>query len=467
MATQQSRIYARGTIITINKDRHIITDAALLVRGDRIAAIGKATDLVPAHPDSVVVDCSGKVIIPGLVDTHVHTAQSLLRGCADDLSLIDWLCERVWVMQGNFTHDDGYAAARLTISEMLKSGTTTFLECMLADRYGFDGVARAVQESGIRACLGKIVMDIPTYATKGAFSMHPGLVENRETSLLGTLKMHEKWHGAADGRIHVWFGARTPGGVSLGLYKEMTQLAAEKGIRITMHCAEVEADKTYFREQHDQSPMEFCHAVGLLGPSTVLAHMVWLESKDIKMLAETGTHVAHCPNSNSKLASGFAKVPEMLESGVNVGLGCDGAPCNNTYDLIREMRAAATIHKAVRLDPTIMPAETVLEMATINGAKALGLETEIGSLEVGKKADFVIMELDKLYTTPNFNPVSTIVYCCSGADVVTVVVDGKEVVSDRKLVNWDEQEVIREGAEKAKALAERAGIDVRPKWPVI
>ncbi|OZJ06623.1 hypothetical protein BZG36_00375 [Bifiguratus adelaidae] len=241
-------LYINGDIITMNAERHIIANGALLVRDNRIADIGKTSALVKAYPSEPTTDLGGKLVIPGLIDTHVHLAQSLLRGCADDKSLITWLCERVWVLQGCFEGDDGYAAARLCIAEMMKSGTTTFLEAMCADRYNFDRVAQAVEESGIRACIGKIVMDVGTYATQSPFSMHPGLIETREQSLLGTLAAREKWHGKANDRIHVWFGSRTPGGVSVQLFKEMTQLSRERGIRITMHCAEVEADKQYFRQ---------------------------------------------------------------------------------------------------------------------------------------------------------------------------------------------------------------------------
>jgi len=205
-------LYTQATIITVNDNRDIIEDGAILVRKDRIAAIGKTQDLTPQYPDEPITDLEGRIIIPGLVNTHMHTAQTLLRGAADDLELVSWLCERIWPLQGNFTPEDGYAAARLSITEMLKSGTTTFLESMFADRYGFDGLCRAVEESGIRGCLGKIVMDVGTYASDPKWSMHPGLVENREMSLLGAVGMHEKWDGKADGRIKVWFGARTPGG---------------------------------------------------------------------------------------------------------------------------------------------------------------------------------------------------------------------------------------------------------------
>jgi cytosine/adenosine deaminase-related metal-dependent hydrolase len=408
----------------------------------------------------------GKLIIPGLIDTHVHVAQALIRGCADDMALIQWLCERVWVLQGNFTEDDGYVSARLCIAEMLKSGTTTFLESMLAHRYGFDGIARAVDESGIRACLAGIVMDIGTYATQSS-SMHPGLVENREMSLLGVLDMHSKWNGAADERIHVWFGPRTPGGVTPELYREMSDLARQRDMGITMHLAEVEADKIFLNEKYGLSPVYFAESVGLLGPKTVLVHMVWLTQQDIDLLAATRTNVSHNPASNSKLASGVCKVPQMLASGVNVALGCDGGPSNNDYDLIREMKLAAILHKAVTNDPLIVPAETVLEMATINGARALGLEHEIGSLEVGKKADLVVIDFHRLHTTPSINPVSTLVYAATGGEVDIVVVDGQVVVEQGTLLTMDEEEVMEQARQHANQLYRRAGIEIRPRWPVL
>src|SRR6266705_2425016 len=384
-------LFKNAIIVTMNATRDIISDGAIAIKGNRIVSVDKTAALLPMYGDDEVIDVQGKLIIPGLIDTHVHLAQALIRGCADDMALIQWLCECVWVLQGNFTEDDGYVSARLCIAEMLKSGTTTFLESMLAHRYGFNGIAQAVEESGIRACLAGIVMDIGTYATQ-ANAMHPGLIESRETSLLGVLDMHSKWEGAAADRIHVWFGPRTPGGVSGELYREMSELAHLRDMGITMHLAEVEADKTFLKEKYDLSPVYYAESVGLLGPRTVLVHMVWLTSEDIDKLAATGTHVSHNPSSNSKLASGVCKVPQMLASGVNVALGCDGGPSNNDYDMIREMKLVAIIHKAVSLDPLIVPAETVLEMATINGSRALGLEHEIGSLEVGKKADLVVVD---------------------------------------------------------------------------
>jgi cytosine/adenosine deaminase-related metal-dependent hydrolase len=459
-------LFTNATIITMNPTRDIITGGAIAIKDNRIAAVGKTDALLRQYSGDQVIDVKGKLIIPGLIDTHVHLAQALIRGCADDMALIQWLCERVWVLQGNFTHDDGYVSARLCIAEMLKSGTTTFLESMLAHRYGFDGIARAVDESGIRACLAGIVMDIGTYATQSS-SMHPGMVESRETSLFGVLDMHSKWHGAANDRVHVWFGPRTPGGVSSELYREMSDYAHQRDMGITMHLAEVEADKIFLNEKYGLSPVYYAESVGLLGSKTVLVHMVWLTQADIDKLAETRTSVSHNPSSNSKLASGVCKVPQMLASGVNVALGCDGGPSNNDYDLVREMKLAAIIHKAVTNDPLIVPAETVLEMATINGARALGLEQEIGSLEAGKKADLVVINLNRLHTTPSPNPISSLVYAATGAEVDTVLVDGRIVVEHGQLLTMDENEVIEQAHQHAGALYRRAGIEIKPTWPVL
>ena len=459
-------LFTNATIITMNAQREILTQGAIAIQGQRIVGIGKTADLLTRFPEEKIIDAQDKLIIPGLIDTHVHLAQALIRGCADDMELIQWLCDRVWVLQGNFTHDDGYVSARLCMAEMLKSGTTTFLESMLAHRYGFDGIAQAVTESGIRACLAGIVMDIGTYATKSN-AMHPGMIESRETSLLGVIDMHSKWQGKADQRLHVWFGPRTPGGVTPELYREMSEYARQRDMGITMHLAEVEADKLFLQENYGLSPVLFAESVGLLGPKTVLVHMIWLDDNDLNKLVETGTHVSHNPSSNSKLASGVCKVPQMLDRGVNVALGCDGGPSNNDYDLIREMKLAAIIHKAVSCNPLIVPAETVLEMATINGARSLGLEHEIGSLEVGKKADLVMLDLNYLHTTPSPNPISTLVYTATGENVEMVVGDGKVVVEQGQLLTMDGEEIKQQARQHAALLYKRAGIDIKPRWPIL
>ncbi|KAF2839995.1 atrazine chlorohydrolase/guanine deaminase [Patellaria atrata CBS 101060] len=464
-------LYIHATIITVNPSREIITDGAILVRGNLIEDIGKADILLQKYPDEEVTNLTDRIIIPGLVNAHMHTAQTLLRGAADDLELVSWLCERIWVMQGNFTPGDGYAAAMISCVEMLKSGTTCFLESMFADRYGFDGLCKAVEETGIRGCLGKIVMDVGTYASDPKWAMHPGLIEDRETSLLGAVKMHENWNGAANDRIRVWFGARTPGGVSDDLYKEMSTISREKSIPITMHCAEVAADRSFFSSL-GHTPMSYCRSVNLLSPSTTLVHMVHLDSSDISALAETKTNVVHCPSSNAKLASGLCRVPDLLSAGVNVTLGTDGAPCNNTCDMMQEMRLAAILHKPKseyhEAEPTLLPAETVLEMATFNGAKALQLDHVIGSLEKGKKADFCVVDMRHVALRPWYSAVSAVVYTAQARDVEMVVCDGKEVVRKGKVVGIDEDSVWREAERRGLEIVKRSGLKgkVEGKWPI-
>lgn len=459
-------IYEHGTLITMDAQRRIISDGAMAVENGRFVAIDKAKVLHKRFPNEPRTDLKGKIVTPGLINTHVHLAQAMIRGCADDMELLDWLGKRVWVLQGNYTEEDGRVSAELCILEMLKSGTTAFVESMLAERYGFDGIAEVVLRSGIRAALAKIVMDIATYATKDSW-MHPGMIEDRETSLRNTLAMHDKWNGAGNGRLHVWFGPRTPGGVTPELYREISTLARERGMGITVHLAEVQADRVFLQEKYGKTPAQFAEDVGLVGPRVLLVHTVWMDANDIEILARTQTNVAHNPVSNAKLASGIAPIPEMLAAGVNVALGTDGGPSNNTYDMVREMRWASYIHKARTLDPLAMPAETVLEMATINGAKAMGLEKETGSLEVGKQADFVVFHLDKPHLTPNSNPVSTLVYAATGADVDTVVIGGQVVVQNGRVLTLDEERILREASERAAAVWKRAGIERKPRWTVL
>lgn len=449
-------LYIHASIITVNRDFDVIEDGAILVQDTTIRAVGKTCDLEARFPNEETLDLHNQIVMPGLISLHVHLAQSLLRTAADDLALIEWLCDRVWRMQGCFTEEDGYVAAQLTIAEMLRSGTTTFVESLFAERYGFAGAVKAVVESGIRGCLGKVVMDQPRYATQDGVTMHPGLVED-EKSLDRAVACFEEFHGAGDGRVEVWFGARTPGGVSEDLYRRMVAIARAKNIGVTMHCAEVKADREFFASK-GHTPMSYCRDLGLLAPRTVLAHMVHLDDGDIEMLSGLGASVAHCPSSNAKLGSGIARVKELLEADIPVGLGCDGCPCNNVMDLLQEMKLASLLPKAVHGDPLLAPARTVVEMATIVGARALGKEHEIGSIEVGKQADFITINLtDKIYAQPMRDPVSMVVYIATGADVDNVFVAGRRVVADRVLTTMSESEIIKKANIHGEAVRMRAG----------
>ena len=459
-------IFENATIITMNPRREIITHGAVAVSGKVIAAVGKAGELVERFPEKQRINCNGNVLLPGLIDTHVHTAQAMLRGCADDLGLLDWLFKRVWVLQGSYSAEDGRASAALCALEMIKSGATAFIEAMLAERYGIDGVAEVLLQSGMRAAIGKIVMDRPSYAVSEN-QMHPGMVEDGVASVQNTLAAFERWNGAGDGKLQIWFGPRTPGGVTPSLYDEISRLAKARGMGITIHLSEVREDIDYAVSQGFRTPTEFALAHGLLGPRSVLAHCVWTDAGDWRILAETGTHVTHNPASNAKTATGIAPVQRMLDAGVNVSIGCDGGPSNNTYDMLRDLRLVSYLANLKEGDPTAVPAETVLEMATLNGAKAMGLEAELGSLEPGKQADFIVINMDAPHLTPAWDPVSTLVYAACGTDVDTVVIAGQVVMQQRKVLTLDEGAILEDIRARYRQVARRGDLQIGPRWPVL
>jgi len=460
-----SILISGGTVITMDANRRIIRDGAVRVENDRIAEVRKA-DQIRVHPrPEYEIDAKGMVVLPGLIDTHVHLAQALIRGCADDTSLIDWLQKFVWPLQGNFETGDGKASANLCMLEMIKSGTTTFLESLLHTRYGFDGIAESVQKSGMRGILSKTVMGLPGYGTEKSI-MHPGMIEDAETCLREVELYFKRWDGKANERIKVWYGARSLGGCTKDLYERIASGARDLGTGVTMHLSEVQEDVRYAKKEFGMLPAEFMNTVGLAGQNVVFAHGVWLTEKEWRILADKGGSVAHCPSSNMKLASGITKVPEMLRVGVNVALGCDGGPSNNCYDLVREMKTTSLLQKARLLDPLVMSAETVLEMATIRGAKAIGQQKELGSIEVNKKADVILIALNKPHLTPVFNPVSHLIYAAEGTDVETVIIDGEVVMENRNLKTLEEEKVLEEANERGQKLLKRAGLEIEPKWPV-
>jgi cytosine/adenosine deaminase-related metal-dependent hydrolase len=454
-----------GTVVTMDPRRRVISDGAVFVKDGAIAQVGKSSEVKPQSRAEFEIDAKGTVVLPGLIDIHVHLAQALIRGCADDTSLIDWLQKFVWPLQGNFDAEDGKVSAELCMLEMIESGTTTFLESLLHSRYGFDGIAETVERSGMRGILSKTVMGLPGYGSEKSI-MHPGMIENAETCLRDVETYFKRWNGKADDRIRVWYGARSLGGCTPELYAQIAVGAKRLGTGVTMHLSEVQEDLRYSKKEFGKMPAEFMDDVGLVGPNVVFAHGVWLTEKEWPILASKGASVAHCPSSNMKLSSGIAKVPEMMSAGVNVGLGCDGGPSNNSYDMIREMKTASLLQKARTLDPLSMSAETVLEMATLNGARALGLQDQIGSIEVGKKADLIIVTMQKPHLIPTFNPVSHITYAALGADVDTTIIDGKIVMEKRVVKTLDERKIIQNASERATRLLERAEIKINPKWVV-
>ena len=463
-------IYTHATVITMNPAREIVSDGAIRVVGDRIDAVGKTGELLAAHPADETTDLTGHLVLPGLYDTHVHLAQCMLRGVSEGRRLADfsnWLFGRIFPLQGSYTEEDARASASLCILEMLKSGTTGFVECLLAERYGFDGIAELCVASGIRAALGKVVMDVSP-ETRDELGWHPGMWQTRESGSEGPLAAHERWEGAGDGRLQVWFGCRSAEPASNpDLYDEVTALARERDMGLTIHLAELPHDNDYARAQGHRTHIEFAHAHGLLGPRSVLAHCTIADTDDIALLAETGTTVAHNPGNNAAAAWGPAPVAEMLEAGVNVSVGCDGAPSNANMDVLRDLRIAchsARLRAGTRL---ALGPEAVLEMATINGARALGIDHQTGSLEAGKKADFISIDTDAPHLQPVWNPVATAVFAAQGGDVRNVVIDGRVVMRDRVVRTLDEAAILDDVRGRFRAVADRAGVEgLEPEWPI-
>ncbi|MEM4314794.1 MAG: amidohydrolase [Nitrososphaerota archaeon] len=456
-----SRILLKGGfVIPVDGSRRILRRGGVLVEDGVISMVSGYDDVMQYAAGAEVVEAENCVIIPGLVDTHVHLAQALIRGVVpDNLTLVPWLKNWIWPLQGVYDHADGRASAALCILEMLKTGTTCFVESLLHSRYGFDGVAELVERSGIRGVLSKSIMDMRGYS--GAEDViHPGMAEEKEQCLSEFKTMHRRWAGRADGRIDVWLGLRSAGAVSEELLHESAAIAKEFNTGITMHVAEIREDIEYYRNTYKSSTSGFLEKFGLLGDRRVFAHCVWLNYEDMGKFAATGSTVAHCPSSNLKLGSGIAPVSDMLGHGVNVGLGCDGGPSNDCYDMVREMKLASILQKGRTTDPGTISAWDVLEMATRNGAKAVGRSHELGSLEKGKKADLVVVQLSRPSVTPISNPLSLLVYSASGEDVRDVMIDGRFVVRDKKVLTLNEAEVLRDANRHLTRVLEKSGLEI-------
>src|SRR5918911_3891375 len=427
---EQTVLIKGGTVVTMDAADKVL-DGDVLVRGRRIEAVGG--DLSDVAAD-VTVDARGCAVLPGFVQTHVHLCQTLFRGAADDLSLLDWLKKRVWPLEAAHDPASLRASARLGVAEMIRGGTTCALTMETVRHTG--EVFRAVEESGFRATVGKCMMD------KGE-GVPRGLREETEDSIEQSLALIEEWHGRDGGRVRGCLAPRFAVSCTEGLLRRVAALARERGVMIHTHASENRSEIELVERETGMRNVEYLDSLGVAGPHVLLAHCVHLDENEVGLLASKGTHVAHCPSSNMKLGSGVAPVSEMLARGVSVSLGADGAPCNNRLDMFTEMRSAALLQKVSR-GAEALPAATVLHMATRGGARALGLEGEIGSIEAGKRADLTVVDLERLHTTPRPEVVSTIVYAAEAADVRDVLIDGRVVLRDGQLTTLDEREVMAE-----------------------
>lgn len=421
-----SLLISNGTIITMDEDRTRLT-GHIAVQNDRIVAI---TPERPAGRFDHEIDATGKIVIPGLIQTHVHLTQALFRGQADDMVLMDWLQKRVWPLEASHDAESNYYSAQLGLAEMLLGGTTAIVD--METVYHADDAIRAIEESGMRAITGKCLMsDDP--------SLPAGLRQPNQAALQETMDLYQKWHMADNGRIRYALTPRFVVSCDEELLLEVVRLAEQYDLMIHSHASESRGEIAIVEDKFGRPNVEYLHKIGLSGPHVILAHCIWLNEREMDILVDTKTRISHCPGSNLKLASGIAKIPELLKRGAKISIGSDGAPCNNRMSVFNEMYLAALIQKVRLGDPQALNADEVLAMATRGGAEAMGQLDDIGSLEVGKKADITIISLNQAHQQPaeQIDPVAQIVYASQAQDVYATIVDGRVLMEDRQLKTLD------------------------------
>ncbi len=434
---RDGKIVIRGADVITMNERFDVAKLDVAIDGGRITAV--ATKL-PTRGADMVIDAKGLVLMPGFVQCHIHLCQTLFRAQADDMVLLDWLRERIWPMEGALEREDMSAAARLGLAELLLSGTTGILD-MGTVRHA-DVLFEEAARSGIRYVGGKCLMDVGQ-------GYPAGLRETTESAIDESVTLCERWHGTADNRLRYAFSPRFALSCSEHAMKMCAANARTHGAMLHTHASENAEEIELVRERSGKSNIEYLHSLGLTGPDVVLAHGVWLSAEERRILRDTKTRLAHCPSSNLKLASGIARVDELLAMDIHVALGADGAACNNGLDAFMEMRLAAVLHK-VRGGPTAIPARTALHMATRAGSQALGVE-DGGVIAPGMRADMILLDLHKPHVYPNVGDlVSRVVYSSRPTDVHTSIIDGRVVVREGELLTFDVKKALRDA--KAAAL---------------
>lgn len=421
--TDSTILIKNAIILNPGENDCLKTTSSVLIKDDLIAEIG---DNITEKADKVI-DGEGKILMPGLINTHTHLSMTLFRGLADDLSLDTWLNDYIWPVEAHLNGYYCYIGALLGAVELIKSGTTTF-----SDMYFYmEDVARAVDESGLRAVLSYGMID---FADE----------EKRCAEIAANVDLFKNCNNAAEGRIKVFFGPHAPYTASKELLDEVRDLASKFNTGIHIHVAETQKEVEDILEQTGKRPFEYLDDIGFLGPNVVAAHAVWLSEEEIDIIMDREVKISHNPCSNMKLASGISPVANMLSHDICVSIGTDGASSNNNLDLIEEMKTASLLQKVATLDPKVLTSEETVAMATINGARTLGLENEIGSIEVGKKADLILIDTDEANMTPDSSCISSnVVYAAKGSNVDTTICNGKILMENRKLTTLDEEEIYK------------------------
>jgi 5-methylthioadenosine/S-adenosylhomocysteine deaminase len=424
-AERVDTIIRGGTVVTMDGASRVIENGAVAVRGERIVAIGTATEIARRYTAARLINAAGKVVMPGLINTHTHVPMVLFRGIADDLILSEWLTKYIFPAEAKNVDEEFVRwGTRLGCLEMIRGGTTTYV-----DMYYFeDAIADETVKAGMRGVLGETVIDFPVPDNK-----------TWDAAMSYAEKFIKKWKGHS--LITPAIAPHAPYTVSTEHLKQTNALSEKYGVPLVIHVAEAPTETEDIKKRYNATPAGYLDSIGLLSNRVIAAHSVWLSDEDIKTFAAREVGVGHCPQSNTKLASGVARVPEMLKAGVNVGIGTDGAASNNDVSMWEEIDTAAKLHKLYANNPTVVNAREALEMATIRGARAIHLEKEIGSLEVGKRADLIIVDINSVHQTPMYNIYSQLVYATKASDVESVMINGKVVMTGRRVLTIDERTV--------------------------
>ncbi|PYZ94748.1 N-ethylammeline chlorohydrolase [Salipaludibacillus keqinensis] len=430
-------------IITMNaQDDQFIGD--IYIERDTIKDMGTHLHYPEAEK---VIDATNRVVTPGFIQTHIHLCQTIFRGKGDDLELMDWLKKRIWPLEAAHDEESIYYSALLGLGELIQSGTTSIVDMETVHHTDF--AFQAIEQTGMRALSGKVMMDKGNEVPKR-------LQEETTESIQQSVDLMEKWHRKGGGRINYAFSPRFVVSCTEELLREVSALSEKHQVHVHTHASENKGEIEIVERETGMRNVEYLDHLGLANERLILAHCVWLNEAEKRIIQQKRVNVTHCPGSNMKLASGFAEIPSLLDAHVCVSLGADGAPCNNNLDMLNEMRMAALIHKP-QYGPTAMDAKTVFRMATIDGAKAMGMENEIGSLEVGKKADLIILNLNDFHIYPSYDvdTISRIVYSTTRADVETTIIHGKIIMENRVMKTVDKQLVLKEADKSIRRLIHR------------
>lgn len=446
------------TVVTMDEQRRILADAAIAIEHESIVAVDTAESLLQRYPDAEKQDCSGMVAIPGLIDTHAHADQSLLRGLGDQLHWIPFLDQVVEPYLATRDPADGVLANALSIMEMIRAGTTCFVSPNVDPRDDYEALTSTIGQLGIRAVLGRFTMP----------EVGPDSPSVANTTVSDAATVMSQWHGSQNGLITMWYGLmvpRSPGDTDHPeFYAAVAAEARASGVGIVYHfCSEIE-DAEYIENHYAMRPAEWSRDNHALGPNVLLINGCWVTTLEIQILADTGSHLAHSPVANMKMATGVLPVTDVLNAGVNVSLGTDGALNNNSYDMFAEMKTACLLQNSTQRSAAALSAETAFEMATINGAQAIGREHELGSIAAGKFADIVLVDMRRPNSYPVHDIVSNLVFATNGSNVHTVFINGRKVLEDGLILGMNETEILARAQQRADTVRADLGLVTSDTW---